>query len=314
MQVTGKPFPQRSATGRAMKADPEACRRLFAKLRAFQREGLFCDVVLLGAGQRLPAHRVVLVAAGLLKPGDLAEELRFVGISKQHLLCLIDLIYADEGDALPAGLVQCCAALELPEPSDARAVQLAERLQSLRGAEATCDLQLSTAIGGCLWTHRVVLAAGNAVLCDFLKSATQDTAAPCYQLTLQAINDLKALEAAITSVYLGTRMPGAGRCSSDVALLCSDWQLPRSISSARESALMPFADRGLPKKRPPPRSWSPRREAARAPIPPVKKAAKAVKVDAEDQALKTGAPRANALYRALLRGVNLDCLPRHGGA
>ena len=34
------------------------------------------------------------------------------------------------------------------------------RLQSLRGAEATCDLQLSTAIGGCLWTHRVVLAAG----------------------------------------------------------------------------------------------------------------------------------------------------------
>ena len=34
------------------------------------------------------------------------------------------------------------------------------RLQTLRGAEATCDLQLSTAIGGCLWTHRVVLAAG----------------------------------------------------------------------------------------------------------------------------------------------------------
>eukprot|EP00434_Breviolum_minutum_P022151 symbB.v1.2.019556.t1/scaffold1601.1/size109688/9 len=202
----------------------KACERLAAQLREFRKQGLYCDVVLLAAGTRYAAHRAVLAAQGLLQPGDMTSELRIVGISKKTFVALLDRLYGEtsptSGDVNPF-----CDALGLGGDSGVGAVHLAQRLHEMR--EITGDLQLCCTTGHSIHAHRVVLAAGCEVLSEFL-SSTAEASGDTYELTLQSISDMAALQAAVDTVYLGTPMSS---CGEDAELLCSSWQLPQSSRS-----------------------------------------------------------------------------------
>jgi len=300
-----------------MTVDPKACERLAAQLREFRKQGLYCDVVLLAAGTRYAAHRAVLAAQGLLQPGDMTSELRIVGISKKTLVALLDRLYGETSPSPMSGDVNpFCDVLGLGGDSGVGAVHLAQRLHEMR--EITGDLQLCGTTGHSVHAHRVVLAAGCEVLSEFL-SSTAEASGDTYELTLQSISDIAALQAAVDTVYLGTPMSS---CGEDAELLCSSWQLPQpsrsppgsQVESKCVTPLVPAAKRLKPSK-----CTLGITEAMTEPKQPPKKRGKGeVSIPLEEITSGPFADASAALH-ALLRGaghMSMASIPRsvRGGA